>query len=45
MSLYFLTTQQAIDIHKQLIVTFGGAEGIRDINLVESAIMRPQMGY
>lgn len=45
MSLYFLTTQQAIDIHKQLIVTFGGAEGIRDINLVESAIMRPQIGY
>ena len=45
MNLHFLTLHQVIDIHQQLIKTFGGISGIRDINLLESAVMRPQTGY
>ena len=32
-------------IHNDLIEQFGGAAGLRDIGALESALLRPQMGY
>ena len=32
-------------IHKELINEFGGSHGIRDMNSLDSAVMRPQSGY
>ena len=41
----FLSVDEAIAIHDQLIERFGGASGIRDQGLLESALYRPQTGY
>ncbi len=41
----FPTTEEVIAIHDSLISEFGGATGIRDIGALESALLRPQMGY
>lgn len=41
----FPTTQEVIAIHDALIDEFGGALGIRDMGALESALLRPQMGY
>ncbi len=32
-------------MHAQLIREFGGAAGLRDAGALESALMRPQLGY
>lgn len=44
MTLY-LTIDEALRIHEVLIEVFGGAEGVRDLGLIESALLRPQTGY
>ncbi len=41
----FLTTDEVLAIHEVLIDRFGGAAGIRDPGLLESALYRPQTGY
>lgn len=41
----YLTFDDALHIHAELIREFGGADGIRDKGLVESALLRPQTGY
>lgn len=41
----FLSLDEAIAIHERLIRRFGGAAGIRDKGLLESALFRPQTGY
>ena len=41
----FLSVDEAIAIHDRLIERFGGASGIRDRGLLESALYRPQTGY
>ncbi len=41
----YVTTADALFFHKQLIERYGGAEGIRDIGALESALHRPQTGY
>ena len=41
----FPTLQEALELHKQLIQRFGGSDGIRDMGLLESALVRPQTGY
>ncbi|MCK5355454.1 MAG: type II toxin-antitoxin system death-on-curing family toxin [Methyloprofundus sp.] len=41
----FLNIEEALNIHKELIETFGGSHGIRDKALLEAALMRPQTGY
>jgi len=38
----WLTTQDALLFHAQLITTFGGTAGVRDTGLLESAISRPR---
>lgn len=34
-----------LGIHAELVETFGGSEGIRDLGAVEAALFRPQCGY
>lgn len=41
----YLTLEDALYIHAELIRVFGGAPGVRDKGLVESALLRPQTGY
>ena len=41
----YLTLHEAIRIHERLIEETGGASGIRDAGLIESALLRPQTGY
>lgn len=41
----YLTPQQALAIHDQMVNRFGGSHGVREITLVESAVARPQATY
>jgi death-on-curing protein len=41
----FLTLDEALEIHSRLILRFGGAAGVRDLGLLESALYRPRTGY
>ena len=41
----FLSLDEVIAIHERLIERFGGATGLRDKGLLESAVYRPQTGY
>jgi death-on-curing protein len=41
----YLTLDDVLFMHAELIREFGGANGIRDKGLVESALLRPQTGY
>jgi death-on-curing protein len=42
---YYLSVEEALELHRMLIERFGGSPGVRDLGLVESAIYRPQSGY
>ncbi|MGH9572857.1 MAG: type II toxin-antitoxin system death-on-curing family toxin [Candidatus Acidiferrales bacterium] len=44
-SRFYPTVAETIEAHRLLIEEFGGIHGIRDKNLLESAIFRPQTGY
>jgi len=41
----YLTKDEVVFIHGNLIDEFGGLHGIRDDNSLESSVMRPQSGY
>jgi death-on-curing protein len=41
----YLTLDEVLRIHEVLIDSFGGASGVRDLGLIESALLRPQTGY
>lgn len=41
----YLTLPDILGIHAELVETFGGSEGIRDLGAVEAALFRPQCGY
>jgi death on curing protein len=41
----YVTTADALYFHSQLIERYGGAQGIRDVGALESALHRPQTGY
>lgn len=41
----FLTVDEVSAIHQRLIEIFGGAPGIRDPGLLDSALHRPRTGY
>jgi len=41
----FPSLRQVIALHDEQLAEFGGAPGIRDQGLLESALMRPQSGY
>ncbi len=42
---HYITLDEALRIHELLIREFGGAAGVRDLGLIESALLRPQTGY
>jgi death-on-curing protein len=39
------TVAEAIEAHRLLIDEFGGLRGVRNMNLLESAVFRPRSGY
>jgi death-on-curing protein len=41
----FLTLSEVLAIHADQIDRYGGAHGVRDRGLLESALYRPQTGY
>jgi death on curing protein len=41
----YLTIAEVLTIHERQIDEYGGAHGIRDSQLLESAVFRPQIGY
>jgi death on curing protein len=41
----YLTIAEVLTIHQRQIDEYGGAHGIRDSQLLESAVFRPQIGY
>ena len=41
----YLTVAEVLQMHHQQIEEYGGAHGLRDKGLLESAVFRPQIGY
>lgn len=41
----WLSAEAVIDIHAELIATFGGVDGLRDRGMLESALGRPEAKY
>lgn len=41
----FLDLEHTLRLHRSLIEHYGGAEGIRDVGLLQSAIAMPQASY
>ena len=41
----YLTPQNVIQIHFELVEATGGLQGLRDIGLLESAVYRPQASF
>jgi len=41
----YLSLDEVLEIHAVLIDRYGGAEGVRDKGLLESALYRPKTGY
>jgi death-on-curing protein len=41
----YLTVGEVLEIHSDLIDSYGGIHGLRDRGLLESAVFRPQIGY
>lgn len=39
------TLAETLELHSRLIERFGGKSGVRDLGLLESALMRPRTGY
>ena len=44
-AILFPSLTETLDLHNRLIDRFGGQGGVRDMGLLESALMRPQTGY
>lgn len=45
MTAQYLSVKEVLKIHHQVIKTFGGSHGVRDLGLLESAVARPKAGY
>jgi death-on-curing protein len=41
----FLTLDEVLEIHSEMIDSFGGQGGVRDLGLLESAIAQPSSGF
>ncbi len=44
-SILYPTLTETLELHTRLIERFGGKGGVRDMGLLEIALMRPQTGY
>lgn len=45
MKIVFLTLDEVLAIHHKEVEKFGGSHGVRDLNLLESAVYRPQSSF
>ena len=43
--LRFLSVDEVLALHGEIVAAFGGLPGVRDAGLLESALFRPQTGY
>ena len=41
----FLTLDQTLQIHRSMVETYGGSDGVRDMGLLHSAISMPQATF
>ena len=41
----FPTIEEVVAIHEIVVSEFGGPQGLRDAGALESALLRPQLGY
>jgi death on curing protein len=41
----FLTLDEVLAIHHEEVEKFGGSHGVRDLNLLDSAVQRPQSSF
>ena len=41
----YLTLGEVVDLHQRLLESSGGAAGIRDLGLLESALAQPKAGF
>lgn len=41
----FLSIDEVLDLHEQLVRRYGGALGLRDLGMLESAVAMPQAGF
>ena len=44
-AILFLRVEEVIALHETQIRTYGGAEGLRDANMLESAVAQPQQTF
>ena len=40
-----INIEQVLEIHSNMIEIFGGLSGVKNISLLESAVLSPQLGY
>jgi death-on-curing protein len=45
MDIAFLTLEDVLALHDELILCYGGAPGLRDAGLLEAALAMPQAGF
>jgi death-on-curing protein len=45
MTIYYLSFDEVVEIHDDMIRNYGGSFGIRDKGLIESALARPQATF
>ena len=41
----YLTSREVLELQARLIADFGGATGVRDLGMLESALYRPKSGF
>lgn len=41
----FLSVDEVLDLHEQLVDRFGGSQGLRDLGMLESAVAMPRAGF
>jgi death-on-curing protein len=41
----FLSVEEVLELHEQLVQRFGGSHGLRDLGMLESAVAMPQAGF
>jgi death-on-curing protein len=41
----FLAVEDVLDLHAQQLERYGGSQGVRDLGLLESAVMTPQASF
>lgn len=41
----YLTTENVLQIHFEIVEAIGGSQGLRDVGLLESAVGRPQASF